>query len=711
MHTNQVRRRRIVSLVAAATLAATVVVPAGPTRAVPPEGIGANASFEVEVLSSLPEYVSAGDARIRVAVPRTVPLGQVTVTAGGNDVPSMFAADPATRTLEGVVDGLPLGQSTITVAANGRGKGRPSTSIDVVNHPAQGPMFSGPHQTPFICQTVAAGLGEPDDPDLCTAATQVSYLYRTAAGAFAPLPAGARPADLVTTTTTTGAEVDYIVRLETGVINRAVYQTAVLYDPAVADTDSPGATPGWNRRLIYSYGGGCNAGYRQGTGNGGVLTHEHLSRGYATASSSLNVLDNNCNDVSSAETTSMVKEHFIETYGVDDFTIGWGASGGAISQHMIGQNYPGLLDGIIPTLSYPDPSSIGPGIGDCRLLFRYSQTGALTPSQLAAVSGHFGFDNCVAWTFSFSNRFVADEGCPAALPVELRWHPVDNPDGARCTISDHLVNILGINPDTGVAYTAYDNNGLQYGLEALAEGAISAEDFVGLNEGIGGYDVDGHFQADRTDVDPIGVRRVYATGRVTSGAGGLATTPIIDVRPYLDQVGDIHVRFHSFSMRQRLMAANGHADNQVIQIAGDFGSFAVGAIGALAAMDEWLTNLDADWDERTAADVVAAKPAWLVDGCWDATGIFIAEPASYDSDGTCNTLYPPHGNPRTAAGAPVSNDILKCQLVPLDRTAYPVEFTDDQWARMEAVFPDGVCDHTMPGVAQVPLAGVWQDFG
>ena len=31
----------------------------------------------------------------------------------------------------------------------------------------------------------------------------------------------------------TAAEVDYIVRLETGVINRAVYQTAVLYDPAV----------------------------------------------------------------------------------------------------------------------------------------------------------------------------------------------------------------------------------------------------------------------------------------------------------------------------------------------------------------------------------------------------------------------------------------------------------------------------------------------
>lgn len=41
-----------------------------------------------------------------------------------------------------------------------------------------------------------------------------------------------------------------------------------------------------------------------------------LRQGYAIASSPLNVYGNNCDDVLSAETVMMVKEHFIEAYGV-----------------------------------------------------------------------------------------------------------------------------------------------------------------------------------------------------------------------------------------------------------------------------------------------------------------------------------------------------------------------------------------------------------
>ena len=72
-----------------------------------------------------------------------------------------------------------------------------------------------------------------------------------------------------------------------------------------------------------------------------MLNDLFLSRGYAVASSSLNVLDNNCSDVISAEIALMVKEHFIETYGVPRYTIGWGGSGGAIQQHLIAQQLPG----------------------------------------------------------------------------------------------------------------------------------------------------------------------------------------------------------------------------------------------------------------------------------------------------------------------------------------------------------------------------------
>lgn len=41
----------------------------------------------------------------------------------------------------------------------------------------------------------------------------------------------------------------------------------------------------------------------------------------------------------------MVKEHFIEEYGLPTHTIGWGESAGAVQQYLIVQNYPGLLDG------------------------------------------------------------------------------------------------------------------------------------------------------------------------------------------------------------------------------------------------------------------------------------------------------------------------------------------------------------------------------
>jgi hypothetical protein len=54
--------------------------------------------------------------------------------------------------------------------------------------------------------------------------------------------------------------VPYVVRLETGVINRAIYQIAILDDPNVAGPDLQNhADPGWNNRLIYTFGGGAAA--------------------------------------------------------------------------------------------------------------------------------------------------------------------------------------------------------------------------------------------------------------------------------------------------------------------------------------------------------------------------------------------------------------------------------------------------------------------
>jgi hypothetical protein len=48
----------------------------------------------------------------------------------------------------------------------------------------------------------------------------------------------------------------------------------------------------------------------------------------------------------------------------------------------------------------------------------------------------------------------------------------------------------------------------------------------------------------------------------------LKDVPIIDYRAYSDDnpIGDIHLRYHSFSMREWLIKANGDADNQVMLV-------------------------------------------------------------------------------------------------------------------------------------------------
>jgi hypothetical protein len=39
----------------------------------------------------------------------------------------------------------------------------------------------------------------------------------------------------------------------------------------------------------------------------------------------------------------------------------------------------------------------------------------------------------------------------------------------------------------------------------------------------------------------------------------------------------------------------------------------------------------------------------------------------------------------------------------MDRTAYPI--TDEEWGRLQVVFPGGVSDWSRPGVGQVLLEG------
>lgn len=688
------------------------------------------------VLLSSPkaEWVSADDALVQVR--GQVPADMaVQVTLNGVDVSSAFRPG-ADGQLVGLVSGLAMGQNRLVAETRkgSAGKLRGATTLELTNYPRTGPMFSGAHETPFACQTDTfvlpdgvTRLGAPLDTS-CSVATRVDYVYRNTAtpAAFVALPSlAALPADVATTTTSDGRSVPYVVRVETGTLNRAIYQTAVLHNPTAEPEPTFTSKPaGWNGRLVYTFGGGCTGGwYRQGNSTGGVLDHNILKQGYALASSSLNVFGNNCQDLTAAESMAMVKERFIEAYGPPRYTIGWGCSGGSYQQHQIADNYPGLLDGILPGCSFPEVGfATVYSITDQRLLghyFRDVVPGQFSDAQQEAVAGVQTVKTIYTGTvYDGALRIAPDAYCPATLPVAQRYHPQTNPTGVRCSIYDHTVNVFGKDPSTGFARRPIDNVGVQYGLKALNDGVITPEQFLDLNEKVGGYDQDARFSPARTVADNAAMVQAYQTGRLTSGGGGLRDVPIIDHRAYSDDssVGDIHLRYHSFSMRERLIKANGNADNQVMLVEdfryGYYSSASPLLMDALAQMDLWLANIAEDGAAGTQRDkVIRNKPESLQEGCLtrDSNPVKIVEPQSRTA-GQCAALYPAPASPRFVAGAGIASDVIKCQLKPVTMSDYTVLFDPAQQVRLNAIFPTGVCDWSKPGVEQQGLRGTWLKF-
>jgi hypothetical protein len=686
------RTRVIGACTVLAVVLGLVVSPGAVASARPRHGLG------ITVLSNRPDLLSGGDALVEIVLP---PRGDVpralVVRRNGADITRRFAVRGNGR-LIGLVTGLRLGRNQLTVNARGVRGAR----LELTNHPIGGPIFAGTQVQPWLCATEANGLGPARDAQCNTPAVFALY-YRSVQGDdFRPFDPDNPPpdADVQRTTTDEGHTVPYIVRRERGVIDRGIYDIAVLFEPG-APWRPWAPQKAWNGKLFWTFGGSCQPYHAQeppdgrpdSAGSPGVFDDRALSRGFAVASSGMSVLGNNCNTVVSAEALMMIKEHLIETYGPVRYTFGLGGSGGSIQQLQIADAYPGLLDGIIPQATFADILSTATENFDCRLLVHYFRTASphlWDPASMQAVEGHGSPSTCEAWISAYGFPAMLGDptlGCTTPLLTyletdltgtmrsrsEAEWvyDPDDNPGGVRCTIFDYMAEIFGRAPD-GVARRPFDNVGVQYGLRALLDGRILPEQFVDLNERIGSLDVDYRFQPSRVAADPGALRAAYASGQVTSGAG-LSQVPILD-GSYLPPDGDIHTAFHAWKLRDRLIATNGAAPNHVIrQTPGGRALFDI--------MDEWLTRIEADTAPGTRAERIARnKPDDAVDsGAYSGT------------------------NPRVAAGAPLRDDVLKCRLRPLDRADYaalPVPFTDEQWARLQGVFADGVCDWSRPGIGQ-----------
>tara|TARA_B100000902_G_C27212761_1_gene865329 strand:- start:387 stop:1268 length:882 start_codon:yes stop_codon:yes gene_type:complete len=281
------------------------------------------------------------------------------------------------------------------------------------------------------------------------------------------------------------------------------------------------------------------------------------------------------------------------------------------------------------------------------------------------------------------------------------------------------VNVYGKIPGGLQSQRPLDNVGVQYGLLALNQHLISPEQFINLNRDIGGFDRDMNHISVRHKSDTQAAKRALESGRILSGGGGLASTAIIDYRNYMDHdaKGNIHMLIHQFSTRDRLIKANGHADNHVMQIGVGWGlkESDNSLRGFFEAMDEWLLGVKSDDRYLTLEEkVVDNRPLTLNDACWHESNgglIKIEELQTFRGSSRCNNLYPAYLTPRHVAGAPLSNDIVSCQLRPISPSSYGVGFTPDQYRELEEIFPDGVCDWELGDASQTSLQATWISFG
>lgn len=365
----------------------------------------------------------------------------------------------------------------------------------------------------------------------CEVDTQHRYLYKDEGGAFRALADPADlPDDVATTTTTEGDEVPYVVRLEQGTIDRYIYSVAMLA-PAGEDDPADPDTSLWNGRLLFSFQGGVAIGHTQGSwSQSAALSDGALQQGYAVVNSTGIRTNTHYNMVRGGEHAVNLKDHVVATYGEPLYTIGVGGSGGAIQQHLYAQNHPGLLDGGVPQMSYPDMVTQTIHVGDCELLEHYMErtdadntrwrditertklVGLNAEQDPVLSSGNRSQYNQI---YSLYEAFgvptpdgfdSSDPSGPIPLTecrpgwfglTPLAMNPLftnvsgidqlaEGTEGVHWTHWDDAREVYGVDED-GWARQTWDNVGVQYGLGALRDGGITPDEFLDVNAHVGGW--------------------------------------------------------------------------------------------------------------------------------------------------------------------------------------------------------------------------------
>jgi Tannase-like family of unknown function (DUF6351) len=665
----------------------------------------------IHVLSNRADLISGGDALVSIDLKAGTNLRRVRVSLNGQDIRSSFAVRP-NGLYEGLVTNLRNGENVLYARVGGR-----KQQITITDHPNGGPVLAGPQLQPWVCQSTAVDAQ-------CNQPASYSYVYYSTEKSIKPYDPNNPPSDVETATTDQGVKVPWIVRIETGYEDRDQYQIATLFRPG--RPWAPWAPQNqWNHKLVIIHGALCGVEHKTGTAPN--ITEQWIGvigEGYMGMSTALDNAAHNCNLPLEAESLIMAKERIVEQYGQLRYTIGDGCSGGSLVEQWIANAYPGVYQGVVAQCSFPDSWSTATQLFDYHLLLAYfgnpSKWGtgvAWSSKQMDAVLGHpGGIANAEVSNSSLFHVAIPTDPCTGVTEAQ-RYQPQTNPGGVRCDIQDAAINVFGPRPAAewsanerrighGFAGIPIDNVGVQYGVSALQAGEITPEDFVDLNEKIGGVDIDINPTASRLKATEAALANAYRSGMINE-TNNLDETAIIDCRG--PDVAEGHDAYRAFALRARLDREHGTHANQLIWE----GPAPYPGVGdescvpnSFAAMDRWLTAVEKDTSPRPLAQkVIADKPSDLTDRCYDGAGNLVSETLCPES------VVPIYGTPRTAAGNAITTDANKCQLKPLNRNDYQgvVPFTEAQWARLQSVFPLGVCDFSKPGVDQQQTIP-WQTY-
>ena len=280
------------------------------------------------------------------------------------------------------------------------------------------------------------------------------------------------------------------------------------------------------------------------------------SKGYAVATANFNTFQTSCNDVLSAETAMMVKEHVAETIGAAEVHDRRG---------RVRRRDPAADDRArttrasstrsSPVIPFPDAISIAPGVSDCGLLANFyddARRRLHRPSSGPRSTATARSGTCRALDLVVPRRRSTRPPAATRGSRRSRSSRRRTPTGIRCTLQDLNRNEFGIDPKTGFAHRPLDNVGVQYGLQGGQRRDDHRRPVPRPQRGDRRLR---HQRPDRRRARAVDPGRDPPRVRDRSGAVGrrrVRDIPIITVNLYSDPFGDIHDRFRLFTIRERL---------------------------------------------------------------------------------------------------------------------------------------------------------------